>query len=95
MGEKKMANSAVEKLTEKRQKLEQRLKDIRAAEEAEKNKRLIVAGEAVLREAEKNPEFKRQLDQVLARQLKGKRSRSLFGLDPEAASSEPGGAHTA
>ncbi len=76
-----MADDSVDQLTQKRKKLEAQLKAIKAAEDAEKNKRLAVAGEAVIAEAEGNPQFKETLDAILDRRLKGKRKRSLFALN--------------
>ena len=80
MREGMMAGQSLDQLAATRQKLEAKLKEVKAAEEAEKNKKLIAAGEAVLAEADANADFQRMLTEVLSRRLKSKRKRDLFDL---------------
>lgn len=79
-----MPTDNIEALAQKRKKLEAQLREIKAAEEAERNKRLAIAGEAVLAEAEGNDEFKATLHAILDRRIKSKRKRALFGIDESA-----------
>ncbi len=79
-------------LRAQRRKLEAKLRAIKGQEQAEANRRLIVAGRAVLAHAETDPAFRNQLHTILTEQVKKKRERQLFALDGEGTPTGDGGA---
>ena len=85
-----MARGNTSSLSEQRRKLEAKLRAIKQQEEAEANRRLIVAGRAVLAHAETDPAFRDQLHTILATQVTKKRERALLDLDGEGASAGGG-----
>ena len=83
-----MSNSRIDKLEEKRRKLDAQLQAARARQRAQNRKddtrRKIIAGALALEHAERNPdsEFTRIMLRLIQNGTKTKKDRALFDLDP-------------
>ena len=88
MGE--TAKSKLEKLLAKKQEIEAQIRQRRDRERREKDKldtrRKVLAGAAVMAEAEKRPEFRDELKAMLGRFLIRDDERALFSLPPHVSS---------
>lgn len=76
----------VEKIRERRKKLQAELRQLKAREQQATEQRAIVAGRAVLEHAESDPAFRQQLDTILGQRLKKAGERKLFDLHKPASS---------
>ena len=90
-----MAADRLEKLREKRDLLAARIRQeegkARSRERKDDTRRKILAGAAVLDEAENRPEFNAQLIKLLSRFLTRPDDRALFGLTPQPAADKTEG----
>ena len=76
-----MPRGSASSLADQRRKLEAKLRALKAKEAEEANRRFIVAGRAVLDQADADPAFRDQLQQILIARVSKKRDRQLLGLD--------------
>lgn len=90
-----MADDRLEKLKAKKQAIENQIKQIENRKNAEKrkieNRRKFLLGSAVLSEMEKNPGFKRVIDDLMGRFLTREADRALFEDLPPLPEKENGG----
>lgn len=70
----------IERIRQKRKKLEADLKAIKAQENLEMERYSVVVGLAVLSHAEKHPDFNETLKAILNTEVKKKGDRKLLGL---------------
>jgi len=94
-----MSTERLEKLRAKREQLAARIRReegrARSRERKEDTRRKILAGAAVLDEAEQRPEFNAMLVKLLGRFLLRPEDRALFGLVPAEKSEQASPAQTA
>lgn len=76
-----MASDALDQLEEQEKELKAKLMAVKKAIDDERNKLNVAVGAAVLAEAKANPSYKAKLMKVLDKHVKGKRNRSMLGLD--------------
>lgn len=76
-----MADDALDQLEEQEKQLKEKLAVVKKTIEDKRNRVNIAIGTAVLAEADANPSYKAKLMKVLDKQVKGKRSRSMLGLE--------------
>lgn len=73
----------LEKLRTKQARVAKELEALREQEQAELDRRAMIAGQVVLAEADDDSSFADALQAILDRRLKKKRDRALFELEPK------------
>ena len=76
-----MVDATLNQLEEQEKQLKAKLMGVRKSIEEKRNRVNIAIGAAVLAEADANPSYKTKLMKVLDKQVKGKRDRSMLGLE--------------
>lgn len=76
-----MASETLDQLEEQEKQLKAKLMAVKRSIDDQRNRVSIVVGSAVLAEAEANASYKPKLMKVLDKHVKGKRNRTLVGLE--------------
>lgn len=76
-----MAGETLEQLEEQRLQLQAELAEVKKTIEEQRDRINMLVGAAVLAEANANPAYKAKLTKILDKLVKGRRNRSMLGLE--------------